>query len=368
MIGWALAAALALSTPTGGHALPEHARPDHAPPAPAQIMAVPPALHALVQERVNAPGRNHSQRLRRLIELMSISQDGLLLEYRDDATQTVEQAYLNRQVNCLTYTLVFLALAREAGLDAYPQEIDETLAWQQRDDVVYRSNHVNAAVRLGAQRYVVDVGSSFVIGRHPAHPIDEQRLLAQYYNNRAAQLMALGDLPAALAHADIAIELDPSYPTTWSNTGVLRLHSGDPAGAEQAYVTALSLAPEHSSALFNLVSLYKRSGDHKRENQFRRRLDKLQSRDPFHQFMLAMQSEQQGEYALAIKRYRRAIRLHGDEHRFYHGLARAYAQAGNQRSARRALQRALSLASGKDEAALAQYRTMLDGLRATGGL
>ncbi|KAF1711837.1 tetratricopeptide repeat protein [Pseudoxanthomonas sacheonensis] len=362
MIGWALAAALALSTPAV-----EHASLEHAPPDPAQLMAVPPALRALVQERVNAPGRSQSQRLRRLIGLMSTSQDGLRLEYQDDATQTVEQAYLNRQVNCLTYTLVFLALAREAGLDAYPQEIDETLSWQQRQDVVYRSNHVNAAVRLGAQRYVVDVGSSFVIGRHPAHVISEQRLLAQYYNNRAAQLMVLDDLPAALAHADISLELDPAYPTTWSNTGVLRLHSGDLAGAERAYATALSLAPEHSSALFNLVALYKRSGDHEREAQFQRRLDKVQSRDPFHQFMLAMQFEQRGDYAQAIKRYQRAIRLHGGEHRFYHGLARAYAQAGNSRSARRALQRAVALAAGKDEAALAQYRAMLHGLLAAGG-
>lgn len=355
MIGWALAAAMALSPPAA----------DNAPPDRAQIMAVPPGLHVLVQEQVNAPGRSQSQRLRRLIDLMSISPEGLRLEYHDDATQTVQQAYLNRRVNCLTYTLVFLALAREAGLDAYPQEIDETLSWQQRGDIVYRSNHVNAAVRLGAQRYVVDVGSSFVIGRHPAHIISEQRLLAQYYNNRAAQLMFQDDLPAALAHADIAIELDPTYPNTWSNTGVLRLHSGDLAGAEQAYATALSLAPEHSSALFNLVALYKRNGDQEREAQFQRRLDKVQSRDPFHQFLLAVQFERQGSHAQAIKRYQHAIRLYGGEHRFYYGLARAYAQTGNLRRARRALQRALTLASGKDEAARAQYRTMLEDLRAT---
>lgn len=354
MIGWALAAAMALSSPAAGSA----------PPDRAQIMAMPPDLHAMVREQVNAPGRSQSQRLQRLIDLMSISPEGLRLEYHDDATQTVEQAFINRRVNCLTYTLVFLALAREAGLDAYPQEIDETLSWQQRGDIVYRSNHVNAAVRLGAQRYVVDVGSSFVIGRRPAHAISEQRLLAQYYNNRAAQLMSQGDLPTALAHADIALELDPTYPNTWSNTGVLRLHSGDLAGAEQAYTTALSLAPEHSSALFNLVALYKRSGDHEREAQFRRRLDKVQSRDPFHQFLLAVQFERQGSYAQAIKRYQHAIRLYGDEHRFYHGLARAYAQMGNSRRARRALQRALTLASGKDEAAHVQYRTMLDDLGA----
>ena len=355
MIGWALAAAMALSPVASGDA----------PPDPAQVMAVPPDLHALVLKQVNAPGRSQSQRLRRLIDLMSISPEGLRLEYHDDATQTVEQAYLNRRVNCLTYTLVFLALAREAELNAYPQEIDETLSWQQRGDIVYRSNHVNAAVRFGAQRYVVDVGSSFVIGRRPAHAISEQRLLAQYYNNRAAQLMFQGDFPAALAHADIALKLDPTYPNTWSNTGVLRLHSGDLAGAEQAYATALSLAPQHSSALFNLVALYKRNGDQEREAQFQRRLDKVQSRDPFHQFLLAVQFERQGSHAQAIKRYQHAIRLYGDEHRFYLGLARAYTATGDSRRARRALQRALTLVAGKDETAHAQYRTMLEGLRAT---
>jgi Flp pilus assembly protein TadD len=359
MIGWALATALALSTPPG----------DAAPPPPARIMAVPPELQALVQERVNQPGRGQMQRLRRLIELMSASADGLRLEYNEEATQTVEQAYLDRQANCLTYTLMFLALAREAGLNAYPQEIEETLAWQQREDIVFRSNHANAAVRIGGQRLVVDVGSSFVIGRRPAHPISEDRLLAQYYNNRAAQLLTLGDLPAALAHADIAIELDPAYPTTWSNTGVLRLHSGDARGAERAYVTALSLDPEHSGALFNLVSLYKRMGD-KRERQLRRQLDKLQSADPFHQFLLAAQFERQGDYAQAIRHYRRAIRLHGGEHRFYHGLSRAYARAGQPVRARRALEHALLLAVGKeaDAETLTQYRTMLDGLGATGSL
>lgn len=364
MMGWALATALALSTPAG----------DLVPPDSAQVMAVPPELKALVQERVNASSPNQLQRLRRLMELMSISPDGLNLQYNDQATQTVEQAYASRQANCLTYTLVFLALAREAGLDAHPQEIEETLAWQQRDDIVYRSNHANAAVRIAGRRFVIDVGSRFVIARHPARAISERRLLAQYYNNRAAQLMSLGELPDALAHARIAIELDPTYPTTWSNTGVLRLHSGDIGGAEQAYKTALSLAPGHSSALFNLVSLYKRTGDHKREIQFRRQLDKVQSQDPFHQFLLAAELENKGEYAQAIQHYKRAIRLHGGEHRFYYGLARAYAQSGSAARARRALERALVLASDKDkaedadEATLAQYRTMLDDLRMTGGL
>src|SRR5690606_39196937 len=126
-----------------------------------------------------------------------------------------------------------------------------------------------------------------------------QRALAQYYNNRAVTLLSEQRLPAALAHAGIALELDPDYPTTWSNTGVLRLRNGDKAGAEHAYATALRLDPGNAPALFNMVGLYQRSGDRGREALFRKRLEKVERRDPFHHFLLALEYEKQGDDARA---------------------------------------------------------------------
>lgn len=356
MIGWMLATALAVSSPASGWT----------PPPLDQVMAVPPALQELLQTRVMQTTGGQTRRLELLLKLMSSDEDGLGLKYRDDATYTVAQAFQSRQANCLTYTLVFLALADAAGLDAVPHEIDQTLAWQQHQNVVYRSNHVNASVRIHSQRYVIDVGSSFVIARHPAHPITRERLLAQYYNNRAIQLMSNAQLSAALAHAAVAIHLDPTYPTTWSNTGVLRLQNGDAAGAEAAYLKALSLDPMQSSALFNLVGLYHRGGDDRQAAQYRKRLDKVQSRDPFHQFMLAVEFERQGDGVQAARYYRRAIRLHDGEHRFYLGLARALVLAGKQKAARSALERALELAT--EESTRVEYRTALQTLQATGQL
>ncbi|MGH8062542.1 MAG: tetratricopeptide repeat protein [Pseudoxanthomonas sp.] len=355
MIVWVLVAALALPVPV--------AVPETAPPTRGQVVAVPPQLQVQLQEEVIAPAHGDLDRLRRLVWFMGDGERGLGLQYREDATYTVAEAYLNRQANCVTYTLMFLALAHLAGLEAYPQEIEETLSWQQLDDIVYRSNHVNVRVRVGMQRYLVDVGGDFVVGRHPAKPISMQRALAQYYNNRAVTLLSEQRLPAALAHADIALGLDPDYPTTWSNTGVLRLRSGDRSGAERAYATALSLDPENASALFNMVGLYQRNGDRMREASFRKRLDKVERRDPFHQFLLAMEYEKQGDGGRAAKHYLRAIQLHGDEHRFYSGLARAYLLDGDPRRARRALERALALA--RDEASRASYQARLAQLSAS---
>ena len=352
MIAWVLAAALALPVSV--------ALPEAAPPPPEQVMSVPPRLQAQLQAEVIDPARGELDRLRRLVWFMADDERGLGLLYREDATSTVAEAYLNRQANCVTYTLVFLALARLAGLEAYPQEIEETLSWQQLGDIVYRSNHVNARVRAGRLHYLVDVGGDLVVGRRPARRISMQRALAQYYNNRAVALLSEQRLSVALAHARIALELDPGYPTTWSNTGVLRLRNGDRSGAESAYATALSLDPVNPSTLFNIVGLYQRSGDRGREALFRKRLDKVERSDPFHQFLLAMEYEKQGDGARAAKHYLLAIRLHGSEHRFYSGLARAYLLDGDPRRARRALERALALA--RDEASRGSYQARLEQL------
>lgn len=349
MSTWLLAAALSLA-----------GAPAVAPPVRAQIMEVPTELQADLRARVLEAGRSDRERLERLLDFLADTEHGLAMKYRDDATLTVAEAYRTRQANCLTYTLLFIALAQLAGLDAYPQEIDETLAWQQRDGVVYRTNHVNAGIRVGTRRFTVDVGSSFVMARHPAHRITIERLLAQYYNNLAAGLMAEKRLPEALAHAQAALELDPSYPVTWSNTGVLRLHDGDLDGARRAYDAALRLDPGNSAALFNLIGLYQRTGQRSLELSYRKRLDRIQQADPFHQFLMAAEYERNGDAVRAIRHYQRAIRLYGTEHRFHYGLARAYLLQGDRRRAMRALQDAMALAG--EDTARASYQQQWNAL------
>lgn len=56
--------------------------------------------------------------------------------------------------------------------------------------------------------------------------------------------------------------------------------------------------------------------------------------------MLAMEHEKRGDYANAANYYRRAIRLHGNEHVFHFNLARVHLLTGDARRARHALARA----------------------------
>ncbi|MCY7354300.1 MAG: tetratricopeptide repeat protein [Lysobacter sp.] len=299
------------------------------------------------------------RRLDLLVDFL-IDAKGLGMEYQYDATYTVEQAFRARKANCLSFTLVFLALAREAGLVAYAQEIEETLAWHQSENTIYRINHINAGIRVDGRRFTVDVGGDAAIALHHPRPVSDQRALAHYYNNRAAELMAQGKVTAAMPYMQTAIELDPVYATTWSNAGVLYLRNGDLVAAERAYARALSLNPFHAGALSNMVGLYKRTGERTHEADFHRRLEKVQRKDPFHQFLLAVDYEKHGDYRRAASHYQRAIRLHGTEHRFHFGLARAYLQLGDTRRAGLALARAHALS---DDGTRDLYQAKLDRLQ-----
>jgi Flp pilus assembly protein TadD len=338
MVIWAYATILAWSV-----AVPASVTPAMSPmPSPAQVMAVPPELRTQLQQQVIDAGGSGRSRLERLVGFL-FQKPGLGMEYSADATLTVEQAYRARKANCLTFTLLTVALAHEAGLQAYGQELDDIVAWRVGGDIIYRFNHVNAGITIGRSRLTVDVARDLVVARKPPQPISDQHLLALYYNNRAAELLAAASPAAAAPYMAMALQLAPRYASAWANAGVLHLHQGDPLAAERDYLKALALDPANAGALMNLVALYRNNGDEARRAIYARRLEKVQVKDPYFQFLQAEDNERRGDYAAAVQHYRRAIRLYDGDSRFYVGLAHAYRQLGEERHARRAMNHAAAL-------------------------
>jgi tetratricopeptide (TPR) repeat protein len=349
MLAWILATALALA-PDATESPPE---------SPAQAMALSPELRARLQDEVIAGAKSPRARFNRLLHLV-FDPGGLNLVYQDDATRSVAQAYATHSANCLSFTMLFIALARAAGLEAHSQEIRETLAWRQDSGLFYRVDHVNTVVHVVGTDYLVDILRDSVIALHEPVTVSDQRLLAHYYNNLAMADLAQGRIAPALKEMDTALALAADYANNWSNAGVLYSRSGDEATAEKAYAKALALEPNNTSALANMVNLAERQGDPARAQQFRTRLDRQQQSDPFFHFLQAEEDEQAEDYAHAIEHYERAIRLHTGEPRFYAALAHAYALSGDKRSAIRAYTRAEWLSSGS---ARDEYRQQIDALR-----
>ncbi|MCC7632768.1 transglutaminase domain-containing protein [Stenotrophomonas rhizophila] len=361
----ALLAGLAASAPVpAATAQPTAAAPETTATLPTaeQILAVPPALQALLQQRVIAPGASREQRLQRLLQLI-FDEQGMHLEYDPYATNTLTETWQTGRANCLSFTLLFVTLARAAGIDARVQEVAQVVSWHQDQGVIYSVGHVNAGIVLNGRDAVVDLDRNVLYDRYGPRPIPAQRALAHFYNNRGAASMAAGDTGQARAYLQQALALAPDLVAGWSNLGVLETRLGNLAQARQDYLTALQLHPRHAASLTNASALFRRLGDTAQAAQLARRLEQVQRSDPFVQFQLGNQAEQRHDYARAIHYYQRAVRLYDSAHQFHFGLARAYFLAGENRRASLEMTRARDLAGDNADVLKARYQAKLGSLQ-----
>ena len=371
MSAWKILLMLALPAALVLPVLPARAlEPDHAPvpatapaapPTPEQILAIPPPLRALLQQRVIAPDHSREQRLQRLVHLI-FDEDGMQLAYDPYATHTLTETWQTRRANCLSFTLLFVTLARAAGIDARVQEVAQVVTWYQDQGVIYSVGHVNAGVTLNDHTAVVDLDRNVLYDRYGPRPISDQRALAHFYNNRGAMRMSEGDLAQARDYLRAALALEPGFVAGWNNLGVLDARAGDLTEAGRDYQTALQLKPRDPSSLTNAAALYRRLGASGKAAQLATRLQQVQRSDPFAQFRFGNEAEQRHDYAQAIAYYRRAVRLYPTAHQFHFGLARAYFQTGDSGRASREMARARDLAGDNADALKAQYQAKLDSL------
>ncbi len=352
--------ALALALQPVPQALPAEAATASLPPSPDQVMAIPDELRAALRRQVIDATSFPEARLERLVSFV-YGQSGLGVEYKPDATHTVAESFASREVNCLSSTLLIVALAREAGLKADGQQVDRILAWGASGSTVIQSKHVNAVVKVTDKRdFVVDVNGEDLLIRDAPDPMDDSYLLALFYGNRAMELLLEGKLEEAGDWLAAAMEQKSDDAGLLNNAGVLSLRQGNASVAEDYFLKAVDRNPEELSALSNLVSLYRRHGNGAREAYWRGRADEILRNDPYYQFTLGRQLEQAGDYDEAERQYRKAVRLSRDEPRFRFGLARVYFLSGDYRKADRALTAAAKLAQGQMRG---RYEAKLAALR-----
>jgi len=329
------------------------------PPRPAEVLAVPPALRALLRERVIQPGPSREQRLQRL-GAMLFDPHGLNLQYDVQATTTVAETWQQRRANCLSFTLLFVTLAREAGIQAQVQEVDQVVSWFQQNTAVYNVGHVNAGVTLNGRHVTAELDRTVLYGRRGPRPISDARALAHFYNNRGAERMDAGDALSARRYYDAALAQDERFVAAWNNRGVLALRQGQWQQAQRDFDHALQVSPSNTAALANASALLQRTGQYRQAARLQQRLQRLRREDPFVQYVLGVQAERDGDLIGAIGHYRRAVRLYDGAHPFHFALARAYLQSGRLRAAEGELRRAHALATAPMQA---RYQAKIERLQ-----
>lgn len=326
------------------------------PPDPDEVMRLPAPVLERLEREVVAVAQSPERRLELLVDLIS-SQSGLGLRYKAMPTLSVAQTIERRHGNCLSFSLLFISMARALDLDVFPREVRVPASWRQEGRLIFDIGHVNSGVDTPSSRKTVDFEPDFLLAQRLASPyrgrrISDQRALAHFYNNRAAELLADGDTDQARAWADRALEMDPRFGPAHNTAGIIERRQARTRAAREHFRAALELSHDPAAALFNLVRLERSDGRMDEAARYAGRLEALRSTDPWFQWAIGRFYEALEEPAVAARFYTRAVDLDADEYRFHLSLARMLFELGEPAPASRALTRAVRKAPEQGDSAL----------------
>lgn len=285
--------------------------------------------------------------------LESTAAGGRGISYSADLTTTGAEAFEQRQANCLSYTLLYVAMARHVGLKAEVNEVMLPPTWNMsRANSYLFMRHINAKVMMPKslisfsllrQGRVIDVGDIVVDlelrrfrNRYKQELIDEDHTAAQFYNNRGMELSTLGDQRGAFLHLRKSLEMvdDASY--IWGNLGTFYRRQGFLVEAEAVYLHGLSINPNDFTIMHNLSALYVDMGNPLRHEEFKKRVRAHRNANPYFMYKRAEDFADAGDYNKARSLIEKAIDKEELEPRFYRVAAEVYEKMGDHKKASKA--------------------------------
>jgi len=286
------------------------------------ILAINDEMREYVASKVIGDPQARS-RLRRLIRGM-IDDGFLTLDYDPNLTYTAIETFQNRRGNCLSFSILFASLAREANLDLTFQMVEIPPSFRADGEMILLNNHINVLVK-GVRRgvshvgeYVVDFNTAEYNGNYDTRKVTDDYAIALYYSNVAVESMQAGNSKAAFQYLKKGIETDPAIAGLWVNLGVLYSRNGHYDMAAQAYQQALSIQPSYKSALVNLANALHQLGREEEAAQYSRKVAYYRDRNPYFHYFQAQTAYRENELEDALAYLARAIRLKRDEHQFYY--------------------------------------------------
>jgi Flp pilus assembly protein TadD len=320
-----------------------HARParESSVETSADLLALTPEMAEFLVDEVQF-NRVRKLRLQGLIDAI-FDKDGLGITYGNNRTKTARETFETRSGNCLSFTVLFVTMARHLGLNAYFQEVAEVMSWDQRGELVVSNKHMFAEVELDNGVSQVD----FLPGAEKRYTlvrrINDQRALAHFFNNLGAEKLTGGNLPEAVKDFERSLAADDSFTPAMVNLAVAQRRLGAPAAAEENLLRALAIDGGEFSAASNLAGLYLAQGREEKARPYLAKVEKYLQQNPFHHYRQGLQDADRGNYEEAVKHLREAVRRLPEDPGFRVTLADYYIEVGARARAQSELTQALFL-------------------------
>ncbi len=286
----------------------------------------------------------------------------LNLQYEPFAEGTAREAFHRGTANCLSYANLFIALAREAGLQASYQWQEVRPQWSKVSDQVQIGLHVNVMVSLPrGKRFLVDIDplpSRDITG---AQELTDAEAEALYYNNVAMDALGNDDLENAWYHVVRALQISPDMPFLWVNLGAIYRHSGQHREAEQSYLQALDLDFTEYSAMSNLAVLYKLEGRMEEQRYWLDKVEYHRASNPYYHAWQGDEAGALGDWEAALRHYNRAVTLLPRDSQLLYARGLIYYRLNDLDDAVVNIQQAIELATLHSD--LVYYRLQLEEVK-----
>lgn len=275
-------------------------------------------------------------------------------DYSGMTTRTVSETFHGREGNCLSFTMLFVALARHAGLRVEYQIVSTPPVWSHVNDQVVLSSHINTVIKGISREYYVDFNLTEFNQNYPRREVSDRHAMALFYSNVGAEALIEEAYEKSFVYFREAIRTDPGNPAPWVNLGLLYARHSLHPEAEAAYLQALERDSDNGSALTNLAALYAAMGDTEGAALYRARIARYQQRNPYFHYALAQRAFQEERFADTLSLLGKAIRLERTEHEFHSLMGQSYLELHKPEAAQRSFRRARDLAS------IDEHRRMYD--------
>jgi Flp pilus assembly protein TadD len=277
----------------------------------------------------------------------------------DDSTRTASGTFDERRGNCISFTNMFVAMARDVGLSVSYQEVEIPPDWSMTGETFLLSEHVNALVDMNsALSRVVDFNTLDYKVQNEAREISDARARAHYYNNIGVEHMLKGETSRAFGNFRQSLAEDETFSSAWINMGILYRRESLPGYAEVAYKQALRYDRLNLMAMSNLANLYEEEGDRVEARKYADRVKSHRMNNPYYRYQLANTAFNEGDYNEAISNLKTAIRKRKDDDRFYFLLSLSYMMTGDKQEAERWMKKAEEVA--QESESQKKYHRKLD--------
>ena len=282
----------------------------------------------------------------------------LRLVYDASTTRNASEAFAAQSGNCLSLVIMTASFARHLGMPVSFQSVQTDDFYSRSGGLTLVSGHVNLVLDAPPMRqgFARSDNTSLTIDFLPqeelrglsTRPLDAATIVAMYFNNRAAELLAAGRPADAYWFARAAVLHAPAFTSALNTLGVIYSRAGQPAAAEEAFRHTLLSEPRNVATLSNLVQLLQRQDRQAEADTLALRLEQLQPVAPFRNFNLGRAAMAAGDFAQARDLFLRELRLQPYQDEVHFWAAQAYWQLGRPRDAMRHLSRALDNSSSPD--------------------